>query len=133
MSDHGPLPDYYLHIKNEDHEKYLSGRMDFEKMVNEYDKRRRYLLRSFNELSIDCYNAQGAFYLFPSIKKFNMTSREFCLKLLNEYNVLVVPGTAFGNNGEGFIRISYATSLEKLEIFINALKEMVVKYYYEKK
>ena len=93
-------------------------------MVEEYNKRRTYLLNSFKELGIDCFEAEGAFYLFPSIKKFNMTSREFCLKLLKEHNVLVVPGTAFGHSGEGFIRISYATSMKNLEIFISVLKEL---------
>jgi aminotransferase len=94
-------------------------------MVNEYNKRREYLLKSFKDLGIDCFDARGAFYLFPSIKNFNMTSRELCLKLLNEYNVLVVPGTAFGDSGEGYIRISYATSLKKLNFFITVLKNII--------
>lgn len=94
-----------------------------EEKVKEYDRRRQYLLTSFKELGIDCFDTKGAFYLFPSIKKFNMTSRELCLKLLHEYNVLVVPGTAFGDSGEGSIRISYATSMERLEKFIDAIKK----------
>ena len=94
---------------------------DMENMVAEYNHRREYLLKSFKELGIDCFNAEGAFYLFPSIKKFGMSSREFCLKLLNEYDVLVVPGTAFGDSGEGYIRISYAASMEKLRAFIIAI------------
>lgn len=100
---------------------------DMENMVAEYNRRREYLLKSFKELGIDCFNAEGAFYLFPSIKKFGMSSREFCLKLLNEYDVLVVPGTAFGNSGEGYIRISYAASMEKLKIFVTSLRKMSVK------
>ena len=96
-----------------------------ETMVREYDSRRQYLLKSFKELGIDCYQAQGAFYLFPSIKRFNMSSREFCLKLLNEYNVLVVPGTAFGDSGEGYIRVSYATSMERLKIFVDVLRQLI--------
>ena len=100
---------------------------DMENMVKEYNRRREYLLKSFKELGIDCFNARGAFYLFPSIKNFNMTSRELCLKLLNEYNVLVVPGTAFGDSGEGYIRISYATSMERLKIFIEALRNLINK------
>lgn len=99
---------------------------DMENMVAEYNRRREYLLKSFKELGIDCFTAEGAFYLFPSIKKFGMSSREFCLKLLNEYDVLVVPGTAFGDSGEGYIRISYAASMEKLEIFIKALTHLRV-------
>ena len=96
-----------------------------ERMVLEYDKRRAYLLKAFKELGIDCFEAQGAFYLFPSIKKFGMSSRDFCLKLLHEFNVLVVPGNAFGNSGEGFIRISYATSMENIKTFINTLKRII--------
>ena len=82
------------------------------------------MLSSFEQLNIKCFNAEGAFYLFPSIKSFKMSSRDFCLKLLNEYNVLVVPGTAFGESGEGYIRISYATSMDKLHIFIDALRKL---------
>lgn len=100
---------------------------DMENMVTEYNRRREYLLKSFKELGIDCFNAEGAFYLFPSIKKFGMSSREFCLKLLNEYDVLVVPGTAFGDSGEGYIRISYAASMEKLKIFVKSLIIMSTK------
>ena len=96
-------------------------------MVREYNSRREYLLNSFKELGIDCYHSQGAFYLFPSIKQFNMSSRDFCLKMLNEYNVLVVPGTAFGDSGEGYIRVSYAASMHNLEEFIKALKKMIHK------
>ena len=98
---------------------------DMEAMVKEYNRRREYLLNSFKELGIDCFTAKGAFYLFPSIKRFNMSSRDFCLKLLNEYNVLVVPGTAFGDSGEGYIRISYATSMERLKIFIESLRQLI--------
>lgn len=98
---------------------------DVEKMCQEYNRRREYLLSSFKELNIKCFNAEGAFYLFPSIKSFKMSSRDFCLKLLNEHNVLVVPGTAFGESGEGYIRISYATSMDKLHIFIDSLKKLM--------
>ena len=100
---------------------------DVEKMVSEYNRRREYLLKSFNELGIDCFEAKGAFYLFPSIKKFNLSSRDFCLKLLHEHNVLVVPGTAFGDSGEDFIRISYATSMKRLQAFIKELKDLNIK------
>lgn len=98
---------------------------DMVNMVKEYDRRRQYLLSSFKELGVDCFDARGAFYLFPSIKKFNLSSREFCLKLLNDYDVLVVPGTAFGDSGEGYIRISYATSMERLKIFIETLRKVL--------
>ena len=98
---------------------------DMHNMVKEYDKRRQYLLSSFKELGIECFDAKGAFYLFPSIKKFNMSSRDICLKLLHEYNVLVVPGTAFGNSGEGYIRISYAASMDKIKKLIVTLKSYI--------
>ena len=100
---------------------------DVENMVSEYNRRREYLLKSFKELKVDCFEAKGAFYLFPSIKNFNLSSRELCLKLLHEHNVLVVPGTAFGDSGEGFIRISYATSMSRLEAFIKELKDINIK------
>ncbi|MBO6261706.1 MAG: pyridoxal phosphate-dependent aminotransferase [Bacilli bacterium] len=95
---------------------------DMENMVKEYNNRREYLLKSFKELDIQCFDAEGAFYLFPSIKKYNLSSREFCLKLLQEYDVLVVPGTAFGDSGEGYIRISYAAGMDKLERLIEVLR-----------
>lgn len=95
---------------------------DMENMVKEYNHRREYLLSSFKELDIQCFDAEGAFYLFPSIKKYNLSSREFCLKLLQEYDVLVVPGTAFGDSGEGYIRISYAAGMDKLERLIEVLR-----------
>ena len=97
---------------------------DVERMCAEYNNRREYLLSSFKELGIKCFNAEGAFYLFPSIKKYGLSSRDFCLKLLNEYNVLVVPGTAFGDSGEGYVRVSYAASMDRLKFFIDALKKI---------
>lgn len=97
---------------------------DLQKMVEEYDSRRTYLLKQFKALNIDCFEAKGAFYLFPSIKKFKLSSKEFCLKLLNEYGVLVVPGTAFGDGGEGYIRLSYATSMKNIKFFVDSLKRM---------
>lgn len=97
---------------------------DMNNMVKEYNQRREYLLQSFKELNVDCFDARGAFYLFPDITKFHMTSRELCLTLLHNHNVLVVPGTAFGDSGEGHIRISYAASMERLKIFIEALKKL---------
>ena len=101
---------------------------EVENMKNEYNKRREYLLNSFKKLGIECFEARGAFYLFPSIKKIGLTSREFCLLLLHEYNILVVPGTAFGESGEGFIRISYATKMEKLEGFVQTLRTILLRH-----
>ena len=97
---------------------------DVKRMAAEYNRRREYLLSSFKELGINCFNAEGAFYLFPNISRYGLSSRDFCLKLLNDYNVLVVPGTAFGDTGEGYIRISYAANMDKLKVFIDALKDL---------
>lgn len=96
-------------------------------MKMEYDRRRRFLVHSFKEMGLKCFEPFGAFYIFPSIKQFNMTSDEFATALLKEQKVAVVPGTAFGDSGEGFVRISYAYSLKRLkealariEAFLNA-------------
>lgn len=102
---------------------------DVAKMREEYNQRRRYLLHRFNEMGLECFEPFGAFYVFPCIKEFGMTSEAFAFKLLEEEKVAVVPGTAFGDCGEGFLRISYAYSLEnlkiameKIECFINRLR-----------
>ncbi len=102
---------------------------DVQKMVNEYNVRRRFLVDGFNKLGLTCFNPEGAFYVFPCIKSTGLTSEQFCEKLLYEKNVAVVPGNAFGESGEGFIRVSYAYSLNhimqalsKIEEFINTLK-----------
>lgn len=99
---------------------------DMDNMIEEYNKRREYLLSSFKELGIECFNAKGAFYLFPSIKKFGLSSRDFCIELLKKYNVLVVPGTAFGDSGEGYIRISYAASMERLAALVDVFKNISI-------
>ena len=87
-----------------------NGDDDIIKMRNEYDMRRRLIVRGFRELGLDCFEPEGAFYVFPSISSTGMTSEEFCGKLLQEKHVAVVPGNAFGECGEGFIRVSYAYS-----------------------
>ncbi len=92
-----------------------NGDADVEKMRNEYDARRRYLLHRFREMGIPCFEPYGAFYMFPCIKKFGMTSEEFAERLLECEKVAVVPGTAFGAGGEGFVRVSYASSLSDLK------------------
>ena len=84
-------------------------------MKAEYDRRRRFLVHSFKEMGLKCFEPFGAFYIFPSIKQFNMTSDDFATTLLKEQKVAVVPGTAFGDSGEGFVRISYAYSLKRLK------------------
>ena len=92
-----------------------NGDADIERMREEYDARRRYLLHRFREMGISCFEPYGAFYMFPCIKKFGMTSEEFAEKLLDCEKVAVVPGTAFGAGGEGFVRVSYASSLSDLK------------------
>ncbi len=91
---------------------------DIAPMREAYDERRKYMLSEFNRLGMTCFEPKGAFYVFPSIQKTGLTSEEFCNRLLFEGRVAVVPGTAFGDCGEGFIRISYAYSMEELKVCI---------------
>ena len=107
-----------------------NGDEDVARMREAYDQRRRFLVKALRDMGFDCYEPQGAFYVFPNIKRFGMTSDEFALKLLEEEKVAVVPGTAFGDCGEGYLRISYAYSLqdlkralERLERFVRRLEE----------
>ena len=92
-----------------------NGDSDVAMMRESYNQRRRYLLHAFKEMNIDCFEPLGAFYTFPNISRFGMSSEEFATTLLKEEKVAVVPGTAFGDCGEGFVRISYAYSLENLK------------------
>lgn len=94
-------------------------------MKESYDQRRRYLLSEFSEMGLPCFEPYGAFYMFPCIKEFGMTSEEFATKLLYSKKVAVVPGDAFGECGEGFLRISYAYSLEELKVAIGRLKDFI--------
>ena len=87
---------------------------DVEEMHKEYDRRRKFVVKRFNELGLTCREPKGAFYVFPSIQSTGLSSEEFCNRLLQEKKVAVVPGTAFGDSGEGFIRVSYCYSLEHL-------------------
>ncbi|SEV82409.1 aminotransferase class I/II-fold pyridoxal phosphate-dependent enzyme [[Clostridium] fimetarium] len=98
---------------------------DVNKMVEAYNQRRRYLLNAFKEMGIECFEPHGAFYVFPSIKKFGMTSEVFATKLLQDEKLAVVPGTAFGDCGEGFLRISYAYSLENLKTGLERIRRFV--------
>ena len=90
-----------------------------------YNQRRRYLLNAFKEMGIDCFEPLGAFYTFPNISRFGMTSEEFATALLKEEKVAVVPGTAFGACGEGFVRISYAYSLKSLKEALGRIERFV--------
>lgn len=106
---------------------------DIDKMRESYNQRRRFLLNAFKEMGLDCFEPFGAFYMFPSIKRFGMTSDEFANRLLQEEKVAVVPGTAFGDCGEGFLRISYAYSLEDLKEALGRLKDFISRLDAEKK
>ena len=98
---------------------------EVEKMRESYNQRRRFLLYSFKKMGLPCFEPYGAFYVFPDIRRFNMTSEEFATRLLKEERVAVVPGDAFGESGEGFIRISYAYSLDSLKIAVERLERFV--------
>ena len=102
-----------------------NGDEDVQQMKAEYDVRRKYLLKRFAEMGVDCFEALGAFYVFPCIKPFGMTSDEFATAMLKSKKVCVVPGTAFGDCGEGFLRISYAYSMENLKIAMDRFEEFV--------
>ena len=102
-----------------------NGDEDVKHMRESYDQRRRFLLNAFQEMNLDCFEPQGAFYMFPSIKRFGMTSEEFATRLLREEKVAVVPGTAFGDCGEGFLRVSYAYSLKSLKEALSRIKRFV--------
>ena len=109
-----------------------NGDHDVAVMKEEYDQRRRFLLHSLREMGLECFEPLGAFYVFPNIKKFGMTSDEFATRLLYEEKLAVVPGTAFGDYGEGFLRISYAYSLENLKKALERLRRFVQKLEAEK-
>lgn len=104
-----------------------NGDDDVANMRDSYNERRRYVLHRLNEMGLPCFTPKGAFYLFPDIRAFGLSSDEFCLRLLNEEKVVVVPGTAFGNSGEGFIRISYAYSLEDLKKALSRVESFISK------
>ena len=109
-----------------------NGDEDVAKMREAYNQRRRYLMYAFKEMGLECFEPFGAFYVFPCIKEFGMTSDEFADRFLREEKVAVVPGTAFGECGEGFLRISYAYSLENLKVAIGKLKVFVERLRKEK-
>ena len=104
-----------------------NGEDDVKAMRQEYNQRRRYLMNAFKEMGLECFEPFGAFYVFPCIKEFGMTSEEFATRFLEEERVAAVPGSAFGDSGEGFLRISYAYSLDNLKIAMERLKNFVEK------
>ena len=110
-----------------------NGDTDVATMREAYDQRRRYLVNAFKEMGLECFEPYGAFYIFPCIKEFGMTSEEFAERFLMEEKVAVVPGTAFGDSGEGFLRISYAYSLQNLKAALERLDRFVKKLRAEQK
>ena len=100
-----------------------NGDADVEMMRTEYNRRRRYLTAGLRAIGIDCFEAEGAFYVFPNISRFGMTSETFCARLLNEHGVAIVPGNAFGDCGEGFARISYAYSVEHISRALDRIEK----------
>ncbi len=103
----------------------MTGDGDVEMMRESYDQRRRFVLHAFEEMGLRCFEPNGAFYAFPSIKRFGMTSDEFATRFLQEEKVAVVPGTAFGACGEGFLRVSYAYSLKSLKEALGRMERFV--------
>ncbi len=110
-----------------------NGDEDVKQMREAYNQRRRYLMHAFRSMGLECFEPYGAFYVFPCIKEFGMTSEEFAERFLAEEKVAAVPGTAFGDSGEGYLRISYAYSLENLKIAIGRLEHFVRKLRAEQK
>ncbi len=110
-----------------------NGDEDVAEMCTAYNQRRRYLMHAFREMGLECFEPYGAFYTFPCIKEFGMTSDEFAMKFLEEEKVAGVPGTAFGDCGEGYLRLSYATSLENLKTAMSRLEKFVKKLRQEQK
>lgn len=104
-----------------------NGDDDVAMMREAYNQRRRFLMHTFKEMGLKCFEPYGAFYVFPCIKEFGMTSEEFAERLLAEEKVAVVPGTAFGDCGEGFLRISYAYSLENLKIALDKINAFITR------
>ena len=110
-----------------------NGDEDVAMMRDAYNQRRRFLMDAFKNMGLECFEPFGAFYVFPCIKEFGMTSDEFATRLLKEEKVAVVPGTAFGDCGEGFLRISYAYSIENLKVALDRINNFITKLRAEKK
>lgn len=105
-----------------------NGDGDIEKMKEAYNQRRRFLVHSFRKMGLPCFEPEGAFYIFPSVKETGLSSEEFAMKLLEEQKVAVVPGNAFGDCGEGFVRCSYAYSIDELKIAVERIAEFVKQF-----
>ena len=104
-----------------------NGDADIEYMRGMYDERRKMILAGIRDMGLPCFEPYGAFYIFPDISKFGMSSDEFCERLLREERLAVVPGSAFGDSGDGFLRISYAYSVENIELALSRLRKFISK------
>lgn len=102
-----------------------NGDDDIEMMKEEYDRRRKYIVKGFERIGIECFEPEGAFYAYPNIGKFGLSSDEFCERLLYDYKCAIVPGTAFGETGEGFARISYAYSIKHIDSALERMEAFV--------
>lgn len=118
-----PTPSQYAGIEALRH-----GEPDVEVMVAEYDRRRRYIVKAFNEIGLPCYEPQGAFYAFPQVSQLGMSDTEFVERLLQEEHIVVVPGSAFGSCGDGYIRCCYATALPKIEEAIDRMSRFIKRH-----
>lgn len=101
------------------------GDGDIENMRSQYDMRRRFIVSALNAIGLDCFEPQGAFYVFPSIKRTGLTSEEFCERLIYSKRVAVVPGTAFGDSGEGYVRVSYCYSVEHIKEALSRIEDFL--------
>ena len=102
-------------------------------MRDEYNRRRRYVVKALNEMCLTCFEPRGAFYVFPSIQISGLTSSEFCEQLLREKEVAIIPGSAFGASGEGYARISYAYSVDHLQTAMKRIREFLTEHGWMKK
>lgn len=102
-----------------------NGDRDIEEMASEYNERRIHIIERFNNMGLDCFNAQGAFYVFPSIKSTGYSSEEFCNELLKRKKVAIIPGNAFGASGEGYARVSYAYSMKQIDKALDRIEEFL--------
>ena len=105
-----------------------NGDEDIQRMKTAYDQRRRVMVKGFRDMGLDCFEPLGAFYVFPSIEKTGFSSEEFATQLLYQEKVAVVPGTAFGESGEGFIRCSYAYSVDAIKVALERIEHFVKRY-----
>lgn len=115
-----------VHVRHHNvHQDRIEAAGRINRMRDEYNMRRRLVVKSFNQMGLTCFEPRGAFYAFPCIKSTGMSSQEFCTKLLEQKHVAIIPGDAFGASGEGYARVSYAYSVEHLKEALKRIKEFL--------